>query len=420
MAVEEGLKDPRTYSAMMMHEVMHLAQMDTLANMLRVVDLTPIRDVCVKKRQEATEQAAKDQWTRIIDEIDEEIDENKATWANKHRRSAANVGLDVTANRAVEESFPDSLCNIDALAFKVRNKPIEDPNRPGILWTVESLSYDVKKQLPSNKDWWFYICEYIEHIAKQLDENSEANSPPKGSSAMEVFVSQGEGQDQHDFNTDSGSADRQNLKEAVAKAMEEGKLLAHHAGSKAADSKFITSSEPLSEKIESLLRAIKVKFCRIYSSSNEDYYRFERDNRKFPDMGFPGALPIEMPKPSVVMVIDTSGSMWTDTLLNQMIAAARRYSKKGQLAALYCCDVELTKVSYDHSFNKVALKGGGGTIFNSGYVDVIVNDLGSSAKSSKPDIIYLTDEAVIGLDTAKANKRARLHVINVERALGNV
>jgi predicted metal-dependent peptidase len=426
VAVEAGAKDPRTYAAMMMHEVMHLAQIDSLANMLKVVDLTPIRDVCVRKKQEATEQAAKDRWNDFINQIDEEIDENKSTWANRTRKTAANIGLDVTANKAVEISFPGSVQKISDLVDLFAGKPREDLNRPDSLWTLDSLSYTVEKPLPKDKDWWFYICEYIEFLARKLDENNPAdNPPPAGASISFVSGEPGEGeggdgggQDSHDFNTKSDSVDRQQLKEAVARAMEEGKLLAHQAGKSAADSQFIATPEPLSEKIESLLRLIKVRFTRLFAPSNDEVYRFERDNRKFPGLDFPGLVTVDNPQPSVAMVLDTSGSMWNTTMLNQMVAAARRYNKKGQLSALYCCDTVLTQISYDHSFSRIELKGGGGTIFSSDHIEQIVSDL-KAGKGNKPDIIYLTDEAVFGLDSARQNKKARLHVINVERAIGN-
>jgi predicted metal-dependent peptidase len=138
-------------------------------------------------------------------------------------------------------------------------------------------------------------------------------------------------------------------------------------------------------------------------------YRFCRDNRIYPNQDLPGSMEVDTPKLNVVLVLDTSGSMWLEEWINQMLAVGRFYNKKGWLNKLYCCDTALHEVGFDSSFKNIKVKGRGGTMFDTTHIDQILKDL----KIKKgADIIYCTDECV-DLVSARADPRCRVHVVNI-------
>lgn len=406
-------KGEETWAAIMTHEVSHLIQVDTFQSIYKIIDLTPIRDVYVDKMSKSTTPEAKRGWQDLIDLIDNE----DSSHSKKIKTQAAQIGMDAPINEAVSKLFPNSM---DRIAHAMRKcfdsgKTKEELEKTGPITPVV-LSKMFKKKLPNDQEWYFYSWEWILWYAEKLEDSAKPDEPP-----ISYIPMPGSQQDEHGFEDfDEGSTPdekaegRRKINEVVEKAKKEAEVLAHKAGRKPADMELFTEITAINKRLETLLNQVVIKFKRIFSPSNCQEYRYERINKLWPDNGLPGYMDIDKPTPKVVMVVDTSGSMCDQFMLNQMVASARKFYKKNQLIAFYCCDTELTQIDLVGLSKNIKLKGGGGTEFSPKQISSILDDM---KMKRGLDIIYLTDEYVYGLEESKADKRVKLHVINVPKAL---
>jgi hypothetical protein len=411
--LKNGDEGVMSWASIMAHEISHLIQIDKFQNIYKIMDLTPIRDVYVKKMSQASTPKAKKGWQDLIDNIDDE----NSCHSKKIKNQAAQVGMDAPINENVRKLFPDSMTQITSLMKTVfgQGKPKEELDKMGPI-LPEVLAKLFKKKLPNDQEWYFYSWEWILWYAKNMEDKADPNDPP-----IKYVPMPGNHLDSHDFEDFSEDATpdekaeaRRKVNEIVEKARKEAEVLAHKAGITPSDACLATDNVVIDKRLDTLLAKIVVRFKRIFSPTNCQEYRYEQINKLWPDRGLPGYVDIDRPTPKVVMVIDTSGSMCDQSFLNQMVAAARRFYKKNQLLALYACDTELTQVNLSGLSSSVKLTGGGGTEFSPKQISSILSDM----KMKKGlDIIYLTDEYVIGLEESLRDKRVKVHVINIPKAL---
>jgi hypothetical protein len=419
LALKLAEEDIDAYTACIVHEMHHLVQIPSLGDIFKVIELYPFKAEYKRLQAAASTQEAKDKWQKAIDAMD---DETPNSTAGKLKRMVSNTGMDAADNAIVDTLYPGKIAVINSFLKEVfipavskKDLTEEEKEKIGAI-TPASLSKTIEKDLPKDSDWFFYVYEYMEWLAKQQNKDQDPDSPPE---VIPLPSCGADGHDEHDFGDDSTKEEeaegRRRISDALEKARAEAEILAHKAGRTAADVAFIGKEEALDSRLESVINQIKVKFCRLHSPSAEEELRFERINRIWPDSDLPGYMTLDKPNPVVALVLDTSGSMWNDKTLNQMIAIGRKYFKRNMLSGFYCCDVELTPIQPDSSFRDVPLRGGGGTVFGPKQLEQIIEDLKPGRK--KLDIIYATDEEVYGLDEAKKDERVRLHVINIPRLL---
>jgi hypothetical protein len=118
---------------------------------------------------------------------------------------------------------------------------------------------------------------------------------------------------------------------------------------------------------------------------------------------------------AIALVLDTSGSMWSDEILNASYSVSKALYRAGKLGGLYYGDTTIYKVELDKPIPSV-FRGGGGTELQPEHVDLIRKDL-QLKDHQVLDIVYVTD-GMVDLKEILRDKRAKLHlVINREGEL---
>lgn len=489
LAVELWRKNPDDAYFLFVHELRHIVQASNLLSVEKLVDLEPIREVLVKKRDLASAQENKDIWQKQIDKID---DPENQQW--KHRRhQIANVTMDAALHVDVMKLFPNSQNRIntflretfipyasgfsfesqakDVIAagrqdeviqetiknfgpakkkhfeeMMAKNKNIVDFRLLAELMkmnvhiqTIETVE-DGCRNLPHyqpdfkrDSEWLGLADEYVRWLAEQIDDSQNPDSPPQNGSGegdgdgdpsdiLQDLMDDLEELDSHEFG--DGQSDprkreeaERRIRDALRRAEEEGKIMSHRAGVGAGDREmFGDSATSLNKKIQDALEKIRIKFVRIFAESNSKKYTFQRINRLFSEIAYiPGKQKETRPKPQVVFVLDTSGSMYSKHYINQMLAMARRLHKQGKLASMYYCDTQLHKASFEESKREYEVIGGGGTELS---VPICEDIMKRENLKEGWELVYATDEYCPGLEEAKKDRRWKIHVINVPRMLG--
>lgn len=416
----------------LMHEIRHIIQCADFRYCVDSIDVSPVLTELNVLKNKAKTKKMKDYWQNLIN-----------TWSqiekirdNKNLRSIINQAMDAALHEDLRKLIPGAFEIVSEYILSIREDHHKDKIVPqnkkqkkileaaedkfpndkkemvkeykrncGVLYTKESLSifWDVdgvfSPVLPENGDWVLYADEGVKYLAKKLAEHP-ANSPlpEEGESDM----------DGHDF--DYSERNSCEVKGKIEAAQNEAKKWAHKAGKQLGDLAFESKYVELNKKLNKTLNSLNIRMTHILKESNNQEYTYSAINRLYSDIDYlPGHKKTLKASPSVVLVLDTSGSMWDNKTLNQLAAAARMYYNKGMLAKFYCCDVNLIEINIKNP-NLIKLEGGGGTVFDNDLAMKIVSDL--KAKK-KVDIVYITDEAVDGLETTKNNKKYKVHVINI-------
>lgn len=282
-----------------------------------------------------------------------------------------------------------------------------------------------------NHEWLQIADEYVRWLAMQIDENQDADSSPQPSdceggssldSLLEELMEEAGNIDEHGFgDAEMSQEQRQELerkaRDAVRRAQEESAVMAHNAGKRAGDEEMMgDASTQLNQKIKAALEALRIKFIKLFKESNNKRYTFQRINRMFSEVDYiPGHRKELKPNPQVVLVLDTSGSMWSKHYINQMTAMARLLYNQEKLCALYFCDTQLHKYNFNDTNKNVKVNGGGGTELS----PEICEDIQARENLKNGfELVYATDECCLNLEAAKADERWKVHVINVPKMLG--
>lgn len=489
------------------HELRHLVQAKDIRGVEALVDLEPIREVFLDKQTAATTQKAKDQWQKLIDAISDPTNQN---WKSK-RHTIANITMDAALHRDVLKLFPKSEARINeflretympyaqGFSWETMAKDAQTAKRsPQILvdflksaGPIKTAAYealldansgimdykilaevmkmgvhiqtiatvedgcrnlpDYQPTFAKDAEWLNLADEYVKWLAKQIDENTDANAPPQqgnsgspgapgqgggdpGEGGGDPGEGEGEGDafdrlmgdleelDAHDLGGDGSDPQKREeaerrIRDALRRAEEEGRLMEHHAGVGAGDRALIgDSTTQLNSKIKAALEKIRIKFVRLFSESNITKNTFNHINRLFSDLSYiPGRMKETKPRPQVVLVMDTSGSCYNPQFMNQMLSVARKLHKEDKLAALYYCDTELHKAEFSAGKKEMNVIGGGGTELSVGTCLEIQEREGLRKGW---ELVYITDEYCNGLAEARQDNRWKIHVINIEKLLG--
>jgi predicted metal-dependent peptidase len=220
----------------------------------------------------------------------------------------------------------------------------------------------------------------------------------------------GQGFDEHGFCDGSGAEAEAAAKKALQKANEGAAKLARQAGRDAADSlTTITGKHETTAKIRAFLKSLKIKVGVAGKVSYDTRKTWGRKHRKR-DM-FPGRRRVDGLSPGVVLILDTSGSMYQEDMLKGLVAVAQELVTQKKLAAAYCCDTELHPLTIG---NMVGMKGGGGTMLTNEHMASIMTE----HDVEKLTVLYVTDEEV-DLREVKSNPDVELLIINLPKELRN-
>jgi predicted metal-dependent peptidase len=218
------------------------------------------------------------------------------------------------------------------------------------------------------------------------------------------------GFDVHDFGEGAGEGEEAQAvaKAALEKATQDAAKMARNIGAEAADHLTnIAGKVETTREIRSLIKSIKIKAGVAGRMGGETKKTWGRKNRKRALV--PGRRQVDVPVPGVVLVLDTSGSMYDESMLRALVGVGQELVKQKKLAAAYCCDTEL----YPLSFGKVsAMKGGGGTVFNNTHIEKIREE----HAVEKLVVMYVTD-GYVDLTEARRHKDVELIVVDLPSAL---
>lgn len=152
------------------------------------------------------------------------------------------------------------------------------------------------------------------------------------------------------------------------------------------------------------LEVVRRRLKAIRGDKEVFAYTWSRRHKSFPNKVLPRLQKEKFIKRTekVVIVMDSSGSAWSNRNFELGVAIVNWFEKQNLLGSFWCCDTELFKVEKDkRNYNEVV--GGGGTEFNKRHVEQIVKDTGEDIS-----ILYLTDGE---LDLRDANDRKDTHVL---------
>lgn len=256
----------------------------------------------------------------------------------------------------------------------------------------------------------YYGNTYIELMKDEMSKACES------ALEMEKFIKDiaENGFDQHNFGEGADGEGGEIVisaaaQKAIEKALNESQRLSRQAGKGASDATtVVTGKQEVLSHMKKFIKKLKVTVGVANVQKFGFRKTYNRRNRKFPyESTITGKKRVDIQTPSVILVIDTSGSMYDVDVLRGMVGFGQELEKQNKLAALYCCDTELHKV--EGNLRNLKLIGGGGTVFDND----IVNQLLEENNVDKATIIYLTDEYVYGLDEVKKNNNVKLIVVNV-------
>lgn len=329
------------FNFIMLHELRHIPQMAYLSNLWKAIDY-PAWCTDTKSQQHAA-------------------------------RMVMNPAMDVALH--------EDLKNLLGTDLQPRIQPmlIEFMAFLGITHTGDVLGAFAQPDWNRNQDTAYYATQIL-----------KMQQPP-------------ENFDDHDFEGTDLDALQVNAEEVVTRAVAEGQAMAYKAGRQASDSSIQLGKDPIDAGIKNAIQRIKVVANRIAQNKDANRYNWSRINKLWPNL--PGRAPAPSLSTGVFFVADTSGSMCTPQILNQLIPALEELKKKAMIVGAYACDVELSP------FNRT-VKGGGGTELSARHA-LELRRLHNIKPKARIDIVYVTDGEVNGLDEILKDPTVTLHMVKV-------
>lgn len=273
-----------------------------------------------------------------------------------------NVAMDIALHEQLKPLLPNLQHTLGGLIKRFLKS--EEPE--------ETFGAFVTSEMEPGKDAAYYV-------SKLLRDN-----PP-------TFVSV----DVHDFG--EGEVPMEGF---MDDASAEGRALANKAGRRVGDEAIHLQRDPLFDRVRSAIQRIRVSVNRIAEGRSVVRYNWNRLNRHW--IGLPGKMVTKELAAGVFMVADTSGSMCTPSVLNQLIPAMEFLKTRALIAGAYACDTQLTP------FGKT-VKGGGGTEMNSSHARQL-RALHKLPENAKIDIVYVTD-GYVDLQELEADPTVKLHLV---------
>lgn len=386
---------PRAFYFLMFHEIRHIIQAATTISAFGLPDLSPLVLRGQKMLAAVEDEEKKKDWCRWLGQLSDRS--NPVTQGIL--KQACNIGMDVAVNQDCVELF--GLATKETIEDFL-NEDNENKENQKKLVTIERLSERCGYEIAKGMEWVYYANEYIKAISNDIDDPDDS---PK-----EVFIQLGDHSGHGSLSSDeeTQSVAQRTSDMTVARSKREAKLNAEKAGTELGSDMLTTASVQIDKRMKTLLDGLKFRLKKILYPSPEEQYTFAKNNRMWPQYNLPGTESVMKAKPSVVVVIDTSGSCWTADMLNQMMAAAKHFHKKGLLASVWGFDMTIVEIPFSGS-RPVTVSGGGGTMWGVTFVDDILTKL----KRKKIDLVLLSDMEIFGLIGLEQDKRVNLHKVDI-------
>lgn len=270
--------------------------------------------------------------------------------------------------------------------------------------------------------------EQEENGGEEQEEGGKKPSKRKKPSRNRLFDDDEEGEcdcgdngfDEHDFEKSEDNLSDEEKEEIrkdrarrLDQAMREAEVVGKeqsgkHGGSDPGDQTMFVKEKNPDNHIVKLISRIKSKVMTLSGKPNyECSWKLTRDRSGF-------CVPTERERgskktPSIVLVLDVSGSMWNTDTLSQSFTIARALLKRGKLAALYQGDTVLTRCDKQAGRTTGTIIGGGGTELSLQQIQQIRADLKLPANEIL-DVVYVTD-GYVDLREIQADQKTRLHVV---------
>jgi len=216
--------------------------------------------------------------------------------------------------------------------------------------------------------------------------------------------------DEHSFQEGAEGEAAESARRAVEQATVEARRMAHVAGTSCADIPREALVGKLADKTRRLLNAIRSRTAFLSKKNTDNRYTYNKVNRSFSETDLPGRIKTPKPTPQVILILDTSGSMFEQAVLDKLVSVAATLEGQGKLLATYCGDTEYSRVAVVGT--KVKVVGGGGTSL---YPADLAKMRAEVAGTRKVEFLYVTDEQCCGLQESKQTHK--LHIVNISDIL---
>ena len=200
--------------------------------------------------------------------------------------------------------------------------------------------------------------------------------------------------DEHDFDPSEDQEEKRDrqrrLDKAIKGAAAGGDILQRNAGKggDAGDAAMFVKEKKIDVTLIRLISRIKTAINLL--SKPVEYRQTWAVTRLRGNVCLPSERQISDSKAScgIALVLDTSGSMWSDDILNASYSVSKALQRAGKLGGLYYGDTVISKVDLSEKIPTV-FKGGGGTELASDHVELIRKDL-NLKDNQVLDIVYVS------------------------------
>jgi hypothetical protein len=402
------------------HELRHFTQYKE--NIFELYSLAPMLELLDSLRKRATTEEATKHWEKVI----EEFQDPKSTRFKRYMARINNIALDTSLHEDVFTLFPNGEATVNELVKKwLKVESLEKDGKPfaGVVCTnsYDKMYPDPKNPyavIKKNQHFVYYGDELIRREAKEAEQKQNPNDTKSFEQKIQEMLEkfEKEGKDITDGSGDSEEWEKikpilEHLKEQAEQLGE--KFKNNTAGRTSNDSPIAGDhNKALNDALKKALAKIKFIIRKIHDQHSMYENTFSKINKKV--SSFPGSREMEHNKPKIqiVMVLDTSGSVFNDQIFTKMCTIAKFFWKREQLQALYCCDTELHPIDLSQFYTKtIKGLGGGGTELNNTHLAQIREDL-KLKDTHKIDLVYVTDLEV-DLNQLQHNKTINLHLVDI-------
>ena len=403
--------EPECFYFLIMHELRHLLQIRDFAEAQQLINIEAIERVFLAKVDlillHGLHPPSREQLDRL-------------------RHNIFNIAADAALHVDLRDLFGDGImASIDKFLKIV--VPMMDPDNKsdlddiGMITVAGLRTITNNQELSSNRDWLYYAKAYVAYLADKFGKAEDGEFLSwiqTGASIGQLYAV-----DKHDFTFDEVDT----VRRAVTRATTGAKRLreACHSERSARRSRLkygrdegddvaeINGRVALNQRIKAAVERVHVTVRSKRLALGRGRYSYGVANCVLP--GLPGRRSEIRPQRGrfVVLVLDTSRSMWIPGFFQQMVALARYLKERRLLSHVYTCDTQITRVNLEAS-GAVYLAGGGGTSWTVGHNTQLLCDLGIK---SGVDIYYATDGDVHGLDDAVRDNRVSIQIINIPNLL---
>ncbi len=405
-ALNHYRKDPEVLYFLLMHELRHLTQTQSVRDWSHLVNFNPL--VCALRSVLPIDVLKRAGIGNLEDDFDLKHD-------------LFNLAADAAIHEDLVGLFSEKL--MDRLAaFMTKREQSSNPNKPldplmevGPI-TVSFLEKITRTPLERNQDWLYYTKNLVSSLSLRIQAEPDLASILIDRQILRRIIERGI--DEHQIDYDSLAE----IDKILGRARGESRKLVESflAGKGGTIPIEGDDAEEVYQARKEINKAVKTVIDLVRSAVTKGQRRkfsrirtYARPHLFLADAPGRAELQREEDIADAVLVLDTSGSMWVPELLEQMAMVAYQLEKRRLIVASYCCDVAIHRLESARN-GAIHFKGSGGTAWTIEHHTEILRNLNTTRKIN---IYYCTDEDVYGLNEALDDDRVNLTVVNIPRLI---